>query len=52
MTQARPGRLEKLPRSMLPKGRAFRQGPTALILLLPSLVVVFGIVLYPLLRTL
>ena len=33
-------------------GGAFRQGRIALLLLLPSLVVVFGIVVYPLLRTL
>jgi len=33
-------------------GGAFRQGRIALILLLPSLVVVFGIIVYPLLRTL
>ena len=33
-------------------GGAFRQGRIALLLLLPSLVVVFGIIVYPLLRTL
>jgi ABC-type sugar transport system permease subunit len=51
MSQGRAEKLKKLPRAILPRG-AFRQGPTALILLLPSLVVVFGIILYPLLRTL
>lgn len=52
MSQGRAEKLKKLPRAVVPRGGAFRQGPTALILLLPSLVVVFGIVLYPLLRTL
>jgi ABC-type sugar transport system permease subunit len=52
MSQGRAEKLKKLPRAVFPRGGAFRQGPTALILLLPSLVVVFGIVLYPLLRTL
>lgn len=33
-------------------GGAFREGRLALLLLLPSLVVVFGIVIYPLIRTL
>jgi ABC-type sugar transport system permease subunit len=52
MSQGRAEKLKKLPRAVFPRGGTFRQGPTALILLLPSLVVVFGIVLYPLLRTL
>jgi ABC-type sugar transport system permease subunit len=52
MSRMRAANLRKLPRALRPKGGASRQGPTALILLLPSLVVVFGIVIYPLLRTL
>ena len=51
MNQARAAGLKRLPGTILPKGGAFRQGHTALILLLPSLVVVFGIVIYPLIRT-
>jgi ABC-type sugar transport system permease subunit len=51
MSRMRGARLGKLLRAALPKGGASRQGPTALVLLLPSLVVVFGIVIYPLLRT-
>ncbi|MGH3107378.1 MAG: carbohydrate ABC transporter permease [Rubrobacter sp.] len=52
MSQGRAEKLKKLPRAIVPGRGAFRQGSTALILLLPSLVVVFGIILYPLLRTL
>ena len=46
MSHGRAEKLKKLPRAVFPRGGAFRQGTTALILLLPSFVVVFGIVLY------
>lgn len=44
--------MTRLLRAKTRAGGTFRQGRIALLLLLPSLVVVFGIVVYPLLRTL
>jgi multiple sugar transport system permease protein/N,N'-diacetylchitobiose transport system permease protein len=44
--------MTRLLRAKTRAGGAFRQGRIALLLLLPSLVVVFGIIVYPLLRTL
>jgi ABC-type sugar transport system permease subunit len=52
MSVTRPPKTAMEPRSGSGSRGAFRQGRLALLLLLPSLVVVFGIVVYPLLRTL
>src|SRR5918995_1967663 len=52
MSVTRAPKTARAPRSGSDLRGAFRQGRLALLLLLPSLVVVFGIVVYPLLRTL
>lgn len=52
MSVTRGPKIARAPRSGSGSRAAFRQGRLALLLLLPSLVVVFGIVVYPLLRTL
>ena len=52
MSVTRAPKTARAPLSGSGLGGAFRQGRLALLLLLPSLVVVFGIVVYPLLRTL
>ena len=52
MSVTRAPKTARAPRSGSGSRGAFRQGRLALLLLLPSFVVVFGIVVYPLLRTL